>query len=383
MTGLQHQQPRPLVDRQRLVAGGVVCAPGGGSAGPQAYKSVGYATGNAAFSRIGHIQRPAPPPQLPGSSGSDSRSAGASSRSVPPCSRSGVGRPMTPSSAQYAMQRREQDARGHGGVAGLVGGTGGAQDRIGAADGSREPIPHGRLGHSAPIAGRSRSVAAPGARHGFSGQAGGAAATGGDAARCSTSTCDKCDGKHPSDRCPHFHKDREKHKDAWVNYGRKGNPHQMGASGGNFVLRSARVIRQPGDGSCLFHSLCHGLRSCSTVGCRADALRRELAQFLQRNPSLQIAGDTLEEWVRWDSNSTVADYARRMAISGWGGGIEMACCSVLKSVNVHVYENVGRGSGSEFKRISCFDAPNGASKTTIHVLYQGGVHYDALQPVAS
>lgn len=102
------------------------------------------------------------------------------------------------------------------------------------------------------------------------------------------------------------------------------------------------------------------------------------------NPSLQIAGDTLEEWVRWDSNSTVAEYARRMACSGWGGGIEMAAFSNMKGINVHVYENIGRGSrgcGTEFKRISCFDCPN-ATKT-IHVLYQGGVHYDALVPLSA
>jgi len=135
-------------------------------------------------------------------------------------------------------------------------------------------------------------------------------------------------------------------------------------------------MRQPGDGSCLFHSLNHGL----CCGGSAQSLRREIAHFLQQNPSLEIAGDTLEEWVRWDSNASVGDYARRIAVSGWGGGIEMACCSLLKNVNVHVYESAHRGCGSEFKRISCFDSPN--ASRTIHVLYQGGVHYDALQPLS-
>lgn len=186
-----------------------------------------------------------------------------------------------------------------------------------------------------------------------------------------STTCDKCDGKHPTERCPHFQKDREKHKDAWVNYGCKNNPHQMGGSGGNFVLRNARVIPQPGDGSCLYHSLSYGLRTTN-----ASTLRHELARFLKDNPKLEIAGDTLEEWVRWDSNNSVNEYARRQAVSGWGGGIEMACCSTLKHVNIHVYESMGRYS-AEFKRISCFDNPN--ADKTIHVLYQGGLHYDALQ----
>jgi hypothetical protein len=33
----------------------------------------------------------------------------------------------------------------------------------------------------------------------------------------------------------------------------------MGSDGGNVIVSSARVVRQPGDGSCLFHSLSYGL----------------------------------------------------------------------------------------------------------------------------
>ena len=59
-----------------------------------------------------------------------------------------------------------------------------------------------------------------------------------------------------------------------------------------------------------------------------------------------------------------------MAVNDWrAGGIEMAVCSYLKNVNIHVYENAAR---SEFKRISCFDQPKVAK--TIHVLYQGCNH---------
>ena len=54
----------------------------------------------------------------------------------------------------------------------------------------------------------------------------------------------------------------------------------------------------------------------------------------------------------------------------------MAACSRLKRVNIHVYESNRRTGG--YKRISCFDSP-GAGRT-VHVLYRGGVHYDALVP---
>lgn len=41
-------------------------------------------------------------------------------------------------------------------------------------------------------------------------------------------------------------------------------------------------------------------------------------------------------------------------------------------MNVHIYERRRGG----FKRISCFDVKS--PKATVHVLYCGGVHYDAL-----
>lgn len=188
-------------------------------------------------------------------------------------------------------------------------------------------------------------------------------------------TCDKCDGPHETDCCPHFKNTREKHKDAWAHYGSK-NPRQLGATKENFVLRGGRRVAQPGDGNCLFHSLCYGLNAGKSMGrISAGELRSQLASFIYRNPHLEIAGDSLEEWVRWDANSSPSAYASRMSRGGWGGGLEMAACSLLKKVNVHVYENALGG----FKRISRFDCPGKASKT-LHVLYQGGVHYDALLP---
>jgi len=199
--------------------------------------------------------------------------------------------------------------------------------------------------------------------------------------RQASNKCDKCDGPHPTDACPHFKKPREEHKDAWVHYGAK-RPLNKGGDGGNFVLRNARAVRQPGDGSCLFHSLCFGLNRLNGAAgrrngkCAADVLRREIAHFIEQNPNLEISGDTLEEWIRWDANTSCNAYARRMAHTGWGGGIEMAACSRLKNVSVHVYE---RSRTGEFRRISCFDHPS--SKCTVHVLYQGGVHYDALETI--
>jgi len=183
-------------------------------------------------------------------------------------------------------------------------------------------------------------------------------------------TCDKCDGPHPTEECPHFKQAREEHKDAWVNYGKEGTCLGMGSDGGNFELQNARVVGQPGDGSCLFHSLCYGLGNIN-----ARTLRKELAKFIDDNPDFEIAGDTLEEWIRWDTNTSCEAYADRMANSNsWGGGVEMAVCSHIMRVNVHVYEQ--KKKAGSFKRISCFNSPT--ARKTIHVLYQGRMHFDAL-----
>jgi len=183
--------------------------------------------------------------------------------------------------------------------------------------------------------------------------------------------CDKCDGPHPTDSCPWFKKARERHPDA----ARAANKKSLGdASGPVEVIHGARVVRQPADGSCLFHSLSHGLRDGST----ALSLRKQISAFIESNPELMISDSPLREWVLWDSASTVPAYCRRILSGGtWGGGIEMAVVSHLKKVNVHVYQSSSRGSHS-YKRISCFAAPPGHDRI-IRVLYCGGVHYDALE----
>jgi hypothetical protein len=177
--------------------------------------------------------------------------------------------------------------------------------------------------------------------------------------------CDKCDGPHATDRCPHFRKDRDKHRDAWTNYGAKAK----GRANQPEVFVSGRVVSQPGDGSCLFHSLSYGL-SRQGQQTNAHSLRREIAQYIERNPGIEVAETPLADWVKWDSGQSASGYARRMAGGGWGGAIEMAACALLKGCSVHVYERYG----SRFKRISTF----GERGQPVNVLYCGRVHYDAL-----
>ena len=49
-------------------------------------------------------------------------------------------------------------------------------------------------------------------------------------------------------------------------------------------------MRQPGDGSCLFHSMSYGLGS----GINASRLRSEICTFIQNNPELKISDTPLK-----------------------------------------------------------------------------------------
>merc|ERR1712032_1727367 len=76
----------------------------------------------------------------------------------------------------------------------------------------------------------------------------------------------------------------------------------------------------------------------------------EIAGFILRNPSLEIADTPLKQWVAWDSSMPLPVYAACMAVGGWGGGIEMAACARLKGVDIRVYE----ASGGSWRLISEF-----------------------------
>lgn len=114
--------------------------------------------------------------------------------------------------------------------------------------------------------------------------------------------CDKCDGKHETDDCPYYKKNREKHPDA-----QKSGKHIGGSSllPGAFIS-NARVVRQPGDGSCLFHSMSYGLRN----GQSASKLRSEVCSFIQQNPNMKISDTPLKDWIKWDSGRSCSEYAR-------------------------------------------------------------------------
>ena len=193
--------------------------------------------------------------------------------------------------------------------------------------------------------------------------------------------CDKCDGPHATSKCPYFNgKVRENHKDAFQAYIRLKKQKELGASKQTAscadILEnvSGKVIGQPGDGSCLFHSLSYGLGG----GMTAPVLRRQIEDYISAHPHEDLNGTAIKEWVEWDSGNTVTTYTGMMRnSSNWGGAIEIAVCAHMKGVQIDVYE---RNRNGLFKRISSFKPSTATinSKSKINVLYGGRCHYDAL-----
>jgi hypothetical protein len=210
--------------------------------------------------------------------------------------------------------------------------------------------------------------------------------------------CDKCDEPHASAECPYFRAERLDHPDASAPAGGL----FAALSGPPCYLLGANVLAQPGDGSCLFHSLAAGLDD----GSSGASLRTDAAKFVAgAGASTRIASTPLSAWVYWDSGLSAVDYARRMAAStDWGGGIELATVALLRRVDIHVFEPTAERG--RLKRIGFFPAnadavaggsaefadaaepaspaggrecEGGVPARAVHVLYKGGVHYDALR----
>lgn len=183
--------------------------------------------------------------------------------------------------------------------------------------------------------------------------------------------CSKCDGAHRSDECPHFPSDRENHADAWERFGLRSDGEE-----GFLAIPRARgqVFTQPGDGSCLFHSLSFGLRHLdgSDAPLGSD-LRQEIAFYLELHADETVAGSAFRDYIWWDHGVTVQEYVKLMAETNlWGGAIEMAAFARMMDVSVRVYS---QGKDDMFQQVATFG--DDTSSQSVAVVYIGRCHYDA------
>ena len=93
----------------------------------------------------------------------------------------------------------------------------------------------------------------------------------------------------------------------------------------------------------LFYDL---LSQCRPTPAKSTIIAAQLQPAITRYhcmmPSSAFA--TCLDEVKYDSGASAGEYAKMMSYgSRWGGAIEMAACTRLFNVNVHVYSRTSRG----------------------------------------
>ena len=189
--------------------------------------------------------------------------------------------------------------------------------------------------------------------------------------------CDRCDGDHPSAECPHFRWPRSGHEDAQCLPAGQRPPSTAGTEK---LVKKGRTIKMPGDGSCLYHSINHGVRALRGTAPSAATLRRKLAAWARDNSQRKVSGKTMRTWLNWETGGriTLNEYVTRQAKSGWGGVIELIAAAWECEVEVAVWVQHG-ASNVEFQRTASFEPDGGTKHGTINVCRVGRVHYDYLQ----
>ena len=159
----------------------------------------------------------------------------------------------------------------------------------------------------------------------------------------------------------------------------RGSRRQLGAidpGEPEVIWPHGRVVAQPGDGSCHFHAMAH----VSGDARGAEFLRAEVCAYMEAHPHQVVAGDTIAQWIRYDSGRSVPDYVAHIRSGGWGGGLELAVVAEIRRRRIRVFGCVAPGAPlGPFRQLASFGRTH--VDTPAVLLYGGGVHYDVLEPV--
>lgn len=135
---------------------------------------------------------------------------------------------------------------------------------------------------------------------------------------------------------------------------------------------NAHLIRVPGDGSCMFHAICHFL-----PGITATQLRRQVADVMIQYPEMSIGDQPLSAWIQQDAQMSVQKYAKHIEKSNtWGGGIEMSVIAQIKAILINVYSTC---NNAKYFCIASFGKAD--ALRTAHILHSKNIHYDVLEPI--
>ena len=161
-------------------------------------------------------------------------------------------------------------------------------------------------------------------------------------------------------------------------------------SGNDVYMRNSRIVKQPGDHSCLFHSLSFCLSYGEVVAidhnCNSGFLLRELvASFIRENGDviIQLSDGlyvTIEEAVIFEGFSLESYFVRMSNRQAWGGTIEIAAVAEMYNICINIFRPVkNRRSFGYMGSHKCRNF--GSESMEISLLYTGNCHYDSLVDV--
>ena len=92
-------------------------------------------------------------------------------------------------------------------------------------------------------------------------------------------------------------------------------------------------------------------------------MRIVLARHMMENPQLEVGGNSITDWIAMERHMPLRSYAQRMAISGWGGAVELATFAHMQARPVHVFE-----SGAAMHQYRCIaQFGNSISDDTLYI----------------
>ena len=140
-------------------------------------------------------------------------------------------------------------------------------------------------------------------------------------------------------------------------------------------ILTGKEVTMPGDGSCLFHSMAHGLGG----GVTGELLRTQIVAFIKSHPDHKMQdGSSLSRWIKFEfeKKMTVQAYCDHMSKpTSWAGAIDIAVLAHLYDVRVIV----GKMQGGMFHTLHWFK-PSGTARKDVYLAYNGINHHNAFEP---
>lgn len=167
-----------------------------------------------------------------------------------------------------------------------------------------------------------------------------------------------------------------------------GSRHNWPCIDGEFYLKDYRIIKQPGDNSCLFHSVAYALSYTGIVDSIFDDLsghylRALILEFMIEHPLYEISYGSdmlisISDYLSRDGYSCSSYFQYMSDYSQWGGSFELSIVVEMFPIKVCVFEIVEQciyprllGTYSSIHHLS-------SDCVEVHLLYTGYCHYDCL-----